>query len=353
MLNIAAQLFPLLAAIVAVFFIGRTTGRSKAPQVKDELKLRLQKSERSTRPIKTALTQTENEAATRRHAVATLQNKFKALQTCALNKEQTEIAREDDIELTRIANALTQREVEINQFDLSLTKAQGAQSALDQRLAEMKTRLNANQTAAKRARTEGAMLQREINNLQLRLNDATNQETKPSQSSDTEERDSRETGVTIKSDLEQSISTLKDNLNNKIADTKTANNQREILSADMTALEEQVHTLDSDVESLQQELQSSRKHYQNSTSALRKTLTEKEAKFSDGGTTNKQLADLQRTHKQLQTEHINALKHADRRVTDLTRELDLSEIKIQIARDKAAATARASKANKSRSSNPN
>ena len=49
---------------------------------------------------------------------------------------------------------------------------------------------------------------------------------------------------------------------------------------------------------------------------------------------------MQKTHKKLQHEHINALKKADQQITDLSRELDRSEIKIQTARDKAAATAR-------------
>ena len=106
-----------------------------------------------------------------------------------------------------------------------------------------------------------------------------------------------------------------------------------------------MHTLDTDVQSLQQELQGSRQHHQNSICALRKALTVKEVQFRDGGTADRQLAELQRTHKKLENTHITVLKKADQRVTDLTRELDRSEIKIQVARDQAAAKARASKAN--------
>ena len=113
----------------------------------------------------------------------------------------------------------------------------------------------------------------------------------------------------------------------------------------MTALEEQVQTLDTDVQSLQQELQGSKQHHLNSISALSKALTLKEVQLRDGGPADCQLADLQRTHKQLQNAHIKALRKADQRVIDLTRELDRSEIKIQVARDQAAAKARASKAN--------
>ena len=74
----------------------------------------------------------------------------------------------------------------------------------------------------------------------------------------------------------------------------------------------------------------------------------KEVQLRDGGPADRQLADLQRTHKQLKNTHIRALRKADQRVTDLTRELDRSEIKIQVARDQAASKARASKANLTR-----
>ena len=220
-----------------------------------------------------------------------------------------------------VGMALNQKNSEIKQADLSLSNVQGIQAALGQRLAKMKTNIAINQTTSDRARTESASLQREINNLQMDLNDAAEKNaTQP--------------------DLEKSISALRENLNNKIIDAKTANNQRDMLLADMTAIEEQIHALDTDVQSLQKELQDSRKRHQNSVCAIRKSLTDKEAQFSDEGTADQQLADLQKTHKKLQHEHINALKKADQQITDLSRELDRSEIKIQTARDKAAATAR-------------
>jgi len=370
MLDLPIQLFPLLTALVIVFFIGRFTVKNNAAQAKEGLKFRLQNSEHSARPIKTSLTQTENEVATRSLAVAKLQNRFDKLQARALNKEQTDIARllskfaesegsshrlncnsvEDDTELTRIASELNLKEGEIKQIDLSLTKVQGMQSALEQRRADMKTKLEINQTTAERARHESASLQRKINNLQMDLNDATDQKTEAPHSSDsskqtTGKQSDKQTSIAKKSELEQSISTLRENLNTKITETKIANSQRVTLATDMTALEEQVQSLNTDVQSLQQELQGSRQHHQNSISALSKALTLKEVQLRDGGPVDSQLAELQRTHKQLENTHINALKKADQRVTDLTRELDRSEIKIQVARDQAAAKARASKAN--------
>ena len=346
MSNFTLQLILLLTAVVAIFYTstirrGIATGRLRPSQAKDELQLRLQKAEHSAKPIKTVLTQTENEVAIRRQAIANLHNKFEAMQALALNKEQTEIARllskfkdsddaaprldcdsaENDEELMHVGMALNQKNSEIKQADLSLSNVQGIQAALGQRLAKMKTNIAINQTTSDRARTESASLQREINNLQMDLNDAAEKNaTQP--------------------DLEKSISALRENLNNKIIDAKTANNQRDMLLADMTAIEEQIHALDTDVQSLQKELQDSRKQHQNSVCAIRKSLTDKEAQFSDEGTADQQLADLQKTHKKLQHEHINALKKADQQITDLSRELDRSEIKIQTARDKAAATAR-------------
>ncbi len=346
MSNFTLQLILLLTAVVAIFYTstirrGIATGRLRPSQAKDELQLRLQKAEHSAKPIKTVLTQTENEVAIRRQAIANLHNKFEAMQALALNKEQTEIARllskfkdsddatprldcdsaENDEELMHVGMALNQKNSEIKQADLSLSNVQGIQAALGQRLAKMKTNIAINQTTSDRARTESASLQREINNLQMDLNDAAEKNaTQP--------------------DLEKSISALRENLNNKIIDAKTANNQRDILLADMTAIEEQIHALDTDVQSLQKELQDSRKQHQNSVCAIRKSLTDKEAQFSDEGTADQQLADLQKTHKKLQHEHINALKKADQQITDLSRELDRSEIKIQTARDKAAAAAR-------------
>ena len=175
----------------------------------------------------------------------------------------------------------------------------------------------------------------------MQLNDAKDPDAKAQQDSSAGKQSDVKSGL----QLEQSISTLKENLNNKITDSKTANNQHTMLLAGMTTIEEQVHALDAGVLSLQKELQDGSRNYHNSISALRKTLTEKGALLSDGGTADKQLAALQRTHNKMQHEHTNALKKADQQITDLTRELALGEIKIQTVRDKAAGTARNINAN--------
>jgi len=329
--------------------------QTKAP-LQEKLELRLQESELTIKPIKTALTQVENEITARSHGIADLQNKLTDLQERALKKEQTKIATllskfadsnatrptlvcesaEDDEVLNHIGSELSQKLSEIRQLDQSLIKVHGGFSALGQRLAEFKTRVEINQTTSERTRAESVNLQREINNLQMNLNDV-----KTQKDSSAVEQSDVEKGL----EIEQSISKLKENLNSKISDSKTANNQHNMLSSDMTTIEEQVHSLDTSVLSLQKELLEGSRQYYNSIFSIRKTLTEKNALLSDGGTTEKQLAALKKTHNKMQHENTHALKKADQRIADLTRELALGEIKIQTTRDKAATTARSNNAN--------
>ena len=352
--NLASQLLLLLTATVAVFFIATVIRGNKARKADHGSKSRLQIFEHSVKPVKTALIQAENEVAARFHNITGLQTRFEELQTRAIKKEQTEIARllnkitesdcsatsldcestEDDTELTQLGNELNREEAKIRQTEVSLTKAQGIKATIDQRLAELKTHFDINQTTAERTRTESASLQREINNLQARLNTATDQDTKATSRDNTPEQP----GTGKKSELEQSIGALQENLNKKIANTKTNNYQRDLLVADLTVLEEQANTLDTEVQSLRKELQGSKHAHQYTIFALRKAVTEKETQFSDGGATDRQLVNLQRSHKKLQHEYIGSLKKADQRITDLTRELNRSEIKIQSAADKATGT---------------
>jgi len=355
MLSLASQVLPLfLTAAVAVFFTSRVLRTNKAPVVKDELELWLQKSAHTIKPVKTTLTRIENEVATRCQALSKLHRKFDNLQSRALKKEQTEIARllsemeksdsvapclqcesaEDDNELNHISNELHREEAKIQQLELSLTKAQGTQSALDKRLAKMTTSLDINQTKTERARTESASLQCEINTLQMQLNHTTPQVKKSSQNKPgSKSLSAKKPGDAERVKLEQSISALKESLNNKITESKTATIQHDTLKADITVFEEQVKALNTalntDTHSLQRELQDSRKSFHNNICTLRNSLAEKDIQFNDDEDTDKQFSDLQKKHRELQSSHYIALKKAEQRITDLTRELNRSGVKVQ------------------------
>ena len=106
--NLASQLLLLLTATVAVFFIATVIRGNKARKADHGSKSRLQIFEHSVKPVKTALIQAENEVAARFHNITGLQTRFEELQTRAIKKEQTEIARllnkitESDLSLIHI-----------------------------------------------------------------------------------------------------------------------------------------------------------------------------------------------------------------------------------------------------------
>lgn len=143
-------------------------------------------------------------------------------------------------------------------------------------------------------------------------------------------------------ELESSVQELTQKLNNKITDTKIADNQQQMLEADISALEKEVGTLDTDAKTLRAELQKSNKKHTNTIEKLRIALAEKDSASGDNANIQQQLNELQRTHKALEKEHQNTLKAADNKISDLNRELDKNALKVKTAHDEAIDSTRAS-----------
>ena len=110
----------------------------------------------------------------------------------------------------------------MRQTDLALSEAQGKRTALESRLAEMKTRLDNNQEAAERARNDSAKLQSKINTLQIQLNDAQHE---------------RKSDLAL---LENEIKTEKRELQKAQDSLKEANSSVDAANANIASLKDQL-----------------------------------------------------------------------------------------------------------------
>ena len=355
MFNSASELILLfLTATIAIFFTDRLSGGRisraiRTPQAKDELKSRLRNFERKLKPVKTALTQVEFEVASNSHSITRLQTRIAALRAQAIqdrtnglmlntieynaeNNTRTHMA------LARLDEILSRQADVIKHSDLSLDKVQGMHSTLGDRTACIQTNFDINLTTAKRARTQSVALQREINKQQRQLNSSTQQKT----ATGSVERPVQQAGIDKR--LKQSICRLQETLNKKIKTSKTAAKQHDMLNVEMTGIEEQLKTLETEVHSLQKRLRGGKKNQRDIIFTTTKKIAEIETQHSDSNTAENQLTNLQKEYRKLQHEHTTTQNKSEQRISDLTRELDRSEIKLNNACDKATAAARATEA---------
>lgn len=156
MLYLIVQVLQILViATVLGFLLGWILRKIKATRVEEELKSRLHQSEESIQPIKKALEDAQGDIEGRDNSIAALQTRLRGL---------------DD----RLTAELDQEKNAVRQVDQALADANGRRAELENRLAEMRVRLENNDAAKEKVQSECAALQREINSLQISLNDSVN-----------------------------------------------------------------------------------------------------------------------------------------------------------------------------------
>ena len=254
-----------------------------------------------------------------------------------LTEQKTEAHSSSSAEMSKLESEIARLRDELGKGEKQQAAFQISKDAAEAKLAEHTAAMAGSEKERQRLERKLAIVEAQLENQQAEAQKTANDLEKQLAASNA----AKDASDSQRVQLEQSIQKLKEDLNNKITDSKIAVNQRDMLEADISVLEEEVRSLDADARALRTELQRSNDKHKDTIEKLRVALAEKEAQSSDGGAVRKQLTDLQSAHKALERDHLNALKKADQKITDLDRALDRTENKVKAAHDKATEAARA------------
>jgi len=323
----------------------------------------MQQSEHSITPIKTALTQVENEVAARDRSLANLQGKYDDLKSQA-PKEQAEIAKlsakigesdtavaqlnralnDKDGELTRLGNELNQEKAALRQTDLALNDAQGKRSALEGRMAEMKTR-------------------REINNLQMQLNDARHQKDaevaqlannlKMENQELQKTKDALKTADQNSEDAAKRIEDLREKLNKNEIANQLALKDQEALKREINSLQNQQTQLQSSYDATAAKLENALSErlrlteektdaQSNNSAAIAKLegeIARLRAEIAKGDKQQKALSKDKRTATEKLEDHARAAADADKERQSLERKLAMVQAQLDSLQKESAKSA--------------
>lgn len=260
----------LLIATALGVLLGWVLRKIKASKIEEKLKSRIHQSEDTIQPIKQALSDAQSEVETRDKSIAQLQAKLTDFDDQIVPPIKAEIAQlmgklgessnsvdglkrdvnDKDNQLQKLSNDLSLEKAAVRQVDQALADAHGKRAELENRLAEARVRLENNDTATQRAKADSAALQREINALQINLNDSLHKRDATiahlQRDLELETREHAKVAATLataeadKAKTEQKIDALKQQLHDKITDHKLALSEKAALQREIDALQAQL-----------------------------------------------------------------------------------------------------------------
>jgi len=242
-----------------------------------------------------------------------------------IKKEKTEIARNGDNKANKLDTELTQRNASIAELEKQLKGSKDEQQVVTDKLAQAKEKLDASNRATNQAAKEQARLEQKIGLLEAKIS-AQEKEL-------AEALAQKKAGDVREGKLTGQIAALKDDLNSKITDLKLATGQRDGLIKDVASLEKELSKLDGEARNLKLSLDKSKDQHNDKIATLKASIADKEARAADGGLAVAKVAQLEKASKAAEKEHLAALQKADKKISDMTRELDQLSVQSKMDAD--------------------